>query len=178
MKKYIITLQDNLSLMNIIDNLFLGNMDNAKSIEFITNNSIKKIINVTVDVENYFDNINYLNIRVDDSKNVQLNIYFNRIFNFINDNKEVNILIHCRQGKSRSASFVIAYLMYQYKMNLITAYNHVKNIRHIIQPNIHFMNQLINYEKELFDNNSLTIWDYMNKTKEEYDNFMKDLENS
>jgi hypothetical protein len=58
-------------------------------------------------------------------------------------------------------------------MNLITAYNYVKKIRNIIQPNIHFMNQLIIYEKKLFDNNSLTIWNYMNKTKEEYDNFMK-----
>jgi len=102
---------------------------------------------------------------------------FYKIFNFINDNKEVNILIHCRQGKSRSVSFVIAYLMYHYKMNLITAYNHVKKIRNLIQPNIHFMNQLINYEKELFATNSLTIWNYMNKTKEEYEKFMEDLEN-
>jgi len=163
--------------MNIIDNLFLGNMDNASSIDFINKYSIKKIINVTLDVKNYFDNIDYLNIRVDDSKNVELNIYFYKIFNFINDNKEVNILIHCRQGKSRSVSFVIAYLMYHYKMNLITAYNHVKKIRNLIQPNIHFMNQLINYEKELFATNSLTIWNYMNKTKEEYEKFMEDLEN-
>jgi dual specificity MAP kinase phosphatase len=161
--------------MNIIDNLFLGNMEDAKSIEFITKNSIDKIINITLDIQNYFDSIEYLNIKIDDSKNVQLNIYFDKVFNFINEDKNKKILIHCRQGKSRSASFVISYLMYHYNMNLITAYNYVKKIRNIIQPNIHFMNQLINYEKELFDNNSLTIWDYMNKTKEEYDNFMNML---
>ena len=160
-------------IMNIIDNLFLCDMNDAKSFEFITNNSINKIINVTLDVPNYFDNINYLNIKIDDSKDVELNIYFDTIFNFIKEDKKQNILIHCRQGKSRSASFVISYLMYHYKMNLITAYNYVKKIRNIIQPNIHFMNQLIIYEKKLFDNNSLTIWNYMNKTKEEYDNFMK-----
>jgi protein-tyrosine phosphatase len=159
--------------MNIIDNLFLGDMNDAKSIDFITKNCIHKIINVTLDIENYFDNIDYLNIKIEDSKDVELNIYFEKVFNFINEDKNKNILIHCRQGKSRSASLVISYLMYHYKMNLITAYNHVKNIRNIIQPNIHFMNQLINYEKKIFNNNSLTIWDYMNKTKEEYEKFMK-----
>ena len=161
--------------MNIIDNLFLGSADDAKSIEFITNNMIDKIINVTTDTKNYFYNIEYLNIKIDDSKDVYLSQYFEKVFNFINENKQKKILIHCVQGKSRSASFVISYLMYQYKMNLITAYHHIKKIRNIIQPNIHFMNQLIDYEKNLFNNNSLTIWEYMNKTKKEYENFIKEL---
>lgn len=158
--------------MNIIDNLFLGDLNDAKSHEFINKNSIRKIINVTLDVPNHFENIEYLNIMIDDSKDIELGIYFEKVFSFINDDINKNVLIHCRQGKSRSASFVIAYLLHQYKMNLISAYNYVKKIRNIVQPNIHFMNQLIIYEKKLFDNNSLIIWEYMNKTKEEYEHFM------
>jgi len=159
--------------MNIIDNLFLGDMYDARSFDIINKYLITKIINVTTDVKNYFENIEYLNIRIDDSKDIELDKYFSKVFKFIDENKTQNILIHCRQGKSRSASFVISYLMYHYKMNLNVAYNYVKKIRNIIQPNIYFMNQLINYEKMIFNENSLTIWQYMNKTKEEYEEFIR-----
>lgn len=52
------------------------------------------------------------------------------------------LLVHCNAGVSRSASVIIAYLMYYHQMDFIRAYNHVKTRRECIQPNAGFLNQL------------------------------------
>ncbi|TMW47809.1 hypothetical protein DOY81_007109, partial [Sarcophaga bullata] len=44
------------------------------------------------------------------------------------------VLVHCNAGVSRSASIIIAYLMYHHDKDFITAYNHVKTRRECIQP--------------------------------------------
>ena len=60
-------------------------------------------------------------------------------------------LIHCSAGVSRSATFVIAFLMIKRKMNLKEAYDLVKSKRSQISPNKGFMIQLNNLEASLFD---------------------------
>ena len=52
-------------------------------------------------------------------------------------------------GKSRSTSFVIAYLMKIKKMNLNIALDFVRNCRKIASPNVSFIKQLKDYEKIL-----------------------------
>ena len=42
-----------------------------------------------------------------------------------------NVLVHCRAGKSRSATIIIAYLMKKYNMTFEKAYNLVKSKRPI-----------------------------------------------
>jgi protein-tyrosine phosphatase len=61
-----------------------------------------------------------------------------------------NLFVHCQMGKSRSVSFIIAYLMKYEKMKLDAAYLYVKKLRRIAFPNIGFMRQLKEYEKHLF----------------------------
>lgn len=56
-------------------------------------------------------------------------------------------IVHCECGKSRSASFVIAYLIRYHKYNLEGAYQYLKKLRPIIKPNIGFMAQLLAFEK-------------------------------
>ena len=51
-------------------------------------------------------------------------------------------------GKSRSAAFVIGYLMSRLNLSLDNAYKHVKNRRVTINPS-NFMTQLSQYEKTL-----------------------------
>ncbi|QLL34167.1 hypothetical protein HG536_0G00240 [Torulaspora globosa] len=54
--------------------------------------------------------------------------------------------IHCQAGVSRSAAFVIAYLMYRYGLVLKTALHAVRRKRPSAYPNENFMEQLAIYE--------------------------------
>lgn len=54
-------------------------------------------------------------------------------------NKNTNILVHCAAGISRSASFVIAYVMKKNKMGLKQAHEFVKSRRSVIFPNSGFL---------------------------------------
>jgi len=49
-------------------------------------------------------------------------------------------------GKSRSTTFVVAYLMKIRKMNLNNALDHVRKCRKIASPNSNFIRQLNEYD--------------------------------
>lgn len=55
------------------------------------------------------------------------------------------VFVHCAAGVSRSASFVIAYLMKSKLMPYLDAYALVKCKRPIIKPNSGFVKQLEEY---------------------------------
>ena len=57
------------------------------------------------------------------------------------------IFVHCYSGISRSATFVIAYLIEKLKIKYEDAYTIVKTKRNVICPNEGFMEQLRIYEK-------------------------------
>jgi len=59
------------------------------------------------------------------------------------------VLVNCAAGISRSASFVIAYLMKMQQKNFIDALSLVKRARPRISPNPFFMEQLVAYETTL-----------------------------
>jgi atypical dual specificity phosphatase len=56
-------------------------------------------------------NIEYLKLDIEDKSHQSLVEYFDEVIAFIRKDKNTNVLIHCRSGMSRSASFVIAYIM-------------------------------------------------------------------
>ncbi|VBB18101.1 hypothetical protein YASMINEVIRUS_564 [Yasminevirus sp. GU-2018] len=57
------------------------------------------------------------------------------------------ILVHCFQGVSRSASFVIGYLMRLEKLSYEDALVRVRAIRKVVEPNEGFAKQLTEFEK-------------------------------
>ncbi|KAI1316776.1 tyrosine/serine/threonine protein phosphatase pps1 [Mortierella claussenii] len=72
---------------------------------------------------------------------------------FVDEARKSNsrILIHCRVGVSRSATIVIAYLMAHYNLSLVDAYLMVRarRLSVIIQPNLLFMYELLQWEQRL-----------------------------
>ncbi|GJJ71361.1 hypothetical protein EMPS_03711 [Entomortierella parvispora] len=72
---------------------------------------------------------------------------------FVDEARRANsrILIHCRVGVSRSATIVIAYLMAHYHLSLVDAYLMVRarRLSVIIQPNLLFMYELLQWEQQL-----------------------------
>ena len=77
--------------------------------------------------------------------------YFGECLNFING--DAKVFVHCAAGESRSATIVIAYLMYKNKMSYEEAYDFIKNKRNVINPNSGFQEQLKKFEKILKENN-------------------------
>ena len=70
---------------------------------------------------------------------------------FLERNKKV--FVNCYAGVSRSASIVIAYLMYKRNMSFIQAFEFLKMKRSIVSPNLGFIDQLSSLEKPLQDLN-------------------------
>jgi len=73
------------------------------------------------------------------------------IFDFIEaarclpDGRAGNVLVHCSQGVSRSASLAIAYLMWRTGGTYRDVFDSVKAHRGVANPNIGFICQLINW---------------------------------
>jgi protein-tyrosine phosphatase len=59
------------------------------------------------------------------------------------------VIVNCKRGVSRSATFVIAYLMWRYQLTLDQAFSIVAARRPRVRPNVGFMVQLRAYEGEL-----------------------------
>ena len=70
---------------------------------------------------------------------------------FLERNKKV--FVNCYAGVSRSASIVIAYLMYKKNISFIQAFEFLKMKRSIVSPNLSFIDQLSSLEKPLQDLN-------------------------
>ena len=71
---------------------------------------------------------------------------------FFADNARDNggkVLVHCHAGISRSATVCIAYLMYKNNFTLEQAFDHVRSRRGVISPNLNFMQQLQEFEKDI-----------------------------
>ena len=61
----------------------------------------------------------------------------------IDNNKKV--IVHCKQGRSRSVAVIIGYLMKYHKYNFDDAYNMLKEKKKEININENFKNQLDHY---------------------------------
>lgn len=139
------------SLNKICDGLWLGNHDCARNYNKITTKNIHCIINVTPNLPNYFDNIQYYNINIidNDACNNQI-LHFlengaNIIHNALENNK--NILVHCKRGHHRSASVVAFYLMKYKSKSLYDSIFHIKNCRRTAFSKFTcILNSLIDYE--------------------------------
>ena len=146
---------NSIHISEIIKGLYLGNLYIANDIDFLKNLGITKVLSL---IERFripkykeSDNIKHKVILIDDS--IQQNIikYFGECLNFIKG--EENILVHCAAGSSRSATIVIAYLMWKNKeMTFEKVFNYVKEKRPVVNPNLAFQDQLQLFEKILKEN--------------------------
>jgi dual specificity MAP kinase phosphatase len=133
--------------------LHTGNESDAKNEDLLLKEGITHIINVTKNIPFYLENsdrikIEYSRVSVNDSCDQDIKKYFDETNKFIKKVKEQNgkVLVHCQAGISRSSTIVIAYLMNMNNISLMEAYNTVKNIRTIVEPNFLFYSQLYEYE--------------------------------
>lgn len=141
---------DNISCI-LPNQLYLTGDFGSRNINQINALGITNIINVSDTLENYFaenSKFKYLKIPIPDSPKIIITNYFPIAFEFI-DTAITNgekVMIHCFAGKSRSASIIIGYLMKTQKIKFEDALKIVAKSRPCVEPNIGFLQQLLQYE--------------------------------
>jgi len=95
------------------------------------------------------DKGHYLYLDFEDDASVVLAPYIVRAVQFLQAAVEAGkrVLVHCHQGRSRSVSLVVAYLMATEHLSLDEALKVVQVARPIAQPNFSFMRQLRQFEE-------------------------------
>ena len=137
----------------ITDNVWLGNYESSIHIDNLKKEGIKKILTIMdykPPIYKEEDNIKQKVISVTDTPIENIIRYFGECINFIDG--EEKILVHCMSGASRSASFVIAYLMWKEKKSFKDILDFVSNKRSSVFPNDGFKDQLKLFEKLLKEN--------------------------
>ncbi|KAK2082885.1 Dual specificity protein phosphatase 21 [Saguinus oedipus] len=148
------------SLSQVTSSLFLSNGVAANSKLLLTSHGITTVINVSIEVANaFFEGIRYIRVPVTDDPDSQLYDFFDPVADHIHsvEMRHGRTLLHCVAGVSRSASLCLAYLMKYHSMSLLDAYLWTKSCRPIIRPNNGFWEQLILYEFELFNHNTVRM---------------------
>ncbi|XP_063432086.1 dual specificity protein phosphatase 1-like isoform X1 [Mytilus trossulus] len=134
------------------DYLYIGNSANASCKEEMINLGITAILNVSNTCQNHFcSDFRYKTIAVEDDGSTDLAKWFREAIQFIDNEKYRGgkTMVHCHAGISRSATICLAYIMYNEKIDLNTAFEYVKSRKHEISPNLSFMQQLLTFEKEV-----------------------------
>ncbi|KAJ7132160.1 protein-tyrosine phosphatase-like protein [Mycena epipterygia] len=95
-----------------------------------------------------------LYISIADRSDVDISQYLNQTTEFISaalaENENNNVLVHCFQGVSRSATVVCAYLVATTTMTASESIVYVQAKRSIVCPNIGFRNQLQTWSVQSF----------------------------
>jgi len=121
--------------------------------DLLRKNGITHIVNSAGDIcPNYFeDEFTYLTFYLKDDKQEEISAVFYRSFDFIEKAIRENgrVLIHCREGISRSCTLAIAFLMHRSREDTRTTFNKIIHKRSICNPNPGFYCQLLDLEKRL-----------------------------
>lgn len=140
----------------INEHLYLGGIDDdCREVISKVHRVISVIKSMPSFAQVFVEKGKHLHIPINDDQSANILEHVDAVINFIQEGIEQNevTFIHCQAGISRSASFVIAYLMKTENLSSDDATKKVIEMRSKVAPNIHFCINLKNYEKKLKDSN-------------------------
>lgn len=99
----------------------------------------------------------YRNFSINDDENADISDVFQDASDFIDfvEHLHGKVLVHCFEGKSRSATVVLAYLMLRKNRTLLEAWNMLKKAHRRAHPNDGFAKVLLDLDKKLHGRNSM-----------------------
>jgi len=142
---------------HIRERIWLGNAENSKDINIIKKCGITHILNCTREIDlpkNISKKIkSFKRISIQDKNSETILDYINESNQFIEkalaESKFNVVFVHCREGRSRSVSFLSAYLMWKEKISFLTALADIRSKRSIVLPNNKFYRELEKLSNEL-----------------------------
>lgn len=133
--------------------LFISSYQVASDEEALNASNITHIVNTAADVcDNCFpDKFHYLTYYLKDANSEDITVLLYRTMEWVHEaiNKGGRVLVHCREGVSRSATIVIAYLMWRFSLSFEAAHERIRQKRPICNPNTGFTCQLLQLAKKL-----------------------------
>lgn len=158
--KKIVNLINNVASINnynkIIPYLYLGNINSAHDIDFLTEHNIEAIVNCTENepFDEYFNDKLTFRLSINDSKETNNIINFkNNIFETIHfienciENKKA-VYIHCYWGLMRSATVVASYLIKKYGIKKEDAIEIIREQRPKALVSIYNFNEVLKYVED------------------------------
>jgi protein-tyrosine phosphatase len=133
--------------------LFISGHQVAGNFDLLKHHKITHIVNTAADVcENKFpDDFQYLTYYLKDTNGEDISLHFYRTLSWISDALSQNgrVMVHCREGVSRSSTMIIAYLMWVNHIQFEQAHQMVRDVRPICNPNTGFTCCLLQLAKKL-----------------------------
>jgi dual specificity phosphatase 3 len=145
----------------IVPGVFVGSQLTAENGEWMRATRIGKVLNLTSEIENHFEGyIAYKRLHFADSNSENLQPHIPHAVEFIASarTQEHLVLVHCREGRSRSPTIVAAYAMAQLRMPLKQVYERLKETLVDLNINDGFKLQLMQLERDLLGSQTLDFF--------------------
>jgi protein-tyrosine phosphatase len=145
------------SANNITDDIFIGNMASASNYDEMKKNGITHILSVFNGAYELFPgDFSYKIIHINDDPWVDISKHFEESNEFIdcalNDTKNKNkVMIHCKQGVSRSVTLLVAYILYKINTEKKISKENVDNMINNVLKNVQLKRPMANPNEGFLD---------------------------
>lgn len=133
--------------------VYISGYQVASNAETLRRHGITHVVNTAADVcPNHFTGeFNYLTFYLKDTNNEEIGLLFYKTLDYVHRAvcKGGRVLVHCKEGVSRSSTMVIAYLMWRFAITFEQAHEQIQKVRPICNPNTGFTCQLLVLAKKL-----------------------------
>jgi len=137
----------------VLKQIYISSYLVATDLALLQRHEITHILNLAADIcDNRFpDKFTYCTYYVKDSSSEDISMLFYRTLEWMQAalNCGSRVLVHCREGVSRSATMVIAYLMWTNHLSFKEAHEIIRRVRPICNPNPGFTFHLLELGKRL-----------------------------
>ncbi|XP_024442109.2 dual specificity protein phosphatase PHS1 isoform X2 [Populus trichocarpa] len=141
---------------SITNSLFIGGALAARSVHTLQHLGITHILclcgnEIGQSESQHPDLFQYKNFSITDDEDSNISCIFEEASDFIDHVESVGgrVLVHCFEGRSRSATLVLAYLMLRKKFTLLEAWNALRQVHRRAQPNDGFARILLDLDQRL-----------------------------
>jgi protein-tyrosine phosphatase len=137
----------------IPNELYLASYFVASDHDCLRRHQITHIVNSAADIcdSRYPEQFEYLAYYLKDINHEEISLILYPTIEWISGaiQRGGRVLVHCREGVSRSSTIVLAYLMWRFNISFETAHDRVRKVRPICNPNTGFTCQLLVLGKKL-----------------------------
>ncbi|KAJ8772483.1 hypothetical protein K2173_027660 [Erythroxylum novogranatense] len=141
---------------SITNSLFIGGALAARAVYTLQHLGITHILCLCANEigqsdTQYPDLFEYKNYSIYDNEDSNISSIFEEASDFIDhvESKGGRVLVHCFEGRSRSATLVIASLMLRKNFTLLQAWNTLRRVHRRAQPNDGFAKALLDLDRKL-----------------------------